>query len=54
MLWYILFSSKRLSLDDLDMGQESSGFGSTPLHSPTATNSEQSKNIFNQEVDDMM
>ena len=50
----ILLCSNRLSLDDLDMGQESSGFGSTPLHSPTGTNPEQSKGIFNQEVDNMM
>lgn len=46
--------SERLSLDDIDTGQDSSGFGSTPLHSPTGTNSEQAKSICNQEVDDMM
>lgn len=46
--------SERLNPDDLDTGQDSSGFGSTPLHSPTGTNSEQAKNICNQEVDDMM
>lgn len=54
MSMYFPQQRERLSLDDLDTGQESSGFGSTPLHSPTGTNPEQGKSIYNQEVDEMM
>ena len=55
-----LFHYRRpLSLDvslteSEDPAQESSGFGSTPVHSPTGPRTEQSHNNLQQELDGMM
>lgn len=37
-----------------DPAQESSGFGSTPVHSPTGPRAEPSRSNLQQEVDSMM